>query len=44
MFGNFNRARKLISLMILAILIIGSEYLDSQAQESDLAQATFYVY
>ena len=40
----FYRILKSLSLSALILIIIGVSYMDSQAKDAALAQATFYVY
>jgi hypothetical protein len=40
----FYRILKSISLSALILIVISVSYIDSQAKEAELAQATFYVY
>ena len=44
MYAIFDRTLKLISLSIVFLLVPGFVYLDSHAQETATAEATFYVY
>jgi len=41
---NLNRTIKPISLSIVLLLLLGFQFKESQAQETSLAKATFYVY
>ena len=41
---TLNRTIKSISLSIILLLLLGFQFRESQAQESSLAKATFYVY
>ena len=40
----FYRTLKSISLSALMLIVIGVSYMDSQAKDASMAQATFYVY
>ena len=44
MYGNYNQVIKSITFSVLLLLVIGNGYMDSHAQDTDLAQVTFYVY
>jgi hypothetical protein len=41
---TLNQIIKSIALSALIMIVIGVSYMDSQAKDASLAQATFYVY